>query len=215
MTIRPDGERSLSRRRPPARRRLRRCCRLAGWPCAGASPAWPFRFPIWPALTGDGAEAVRGIVHRGSLRAGSRRSAARRIAFCMASLTARQLASAVQIVANESAPQGLAQVIQGQVAGRAGGNRMPEHSGNISGKVDQGDSRDIAARAAGLGERSLSQHRPPAPARCWCAAVRHAVRRMYRQTLRRQACPVANRPSALNSGTTAGTTAELSTVHAL
>ena len=45
----------------------------------------------------------------------------------------------------------LAQVIQGQVAGRAGGNRMPEHSGNISGKVDQGDSRDIAARAAGLG----------------------------------------------------------------
>ena len=69
----------------------------------------------------------------------------------MASLTARQLASAVQIVANESAPQGLAQVIQGQVAGRAGGNRMPEHSGNISGKVDQGDSRDIAARAAGLG----------------------------------------------------------------
>lgn len=90
----------------------------------------------------------------------------------------------MQIVANESAPQGLAQVIQGQVAGRNHRPSAADKCGNISTLIEQGKSRDIAARAAGLGcgktlgtlradgERSLNRLAGQKPhfleaGRCW------------------------------------------------
>ena len=41
--------------------------------------------------------------------------------------------------------------IQGRMAQRHGGDRKTVQAGNISGLKESGDSRDIAARAAGLG----------------------------------------------------------------
>ena len=74
--------------------------------------------------------------------------------------------------------------IQGQVAGRHGGDRKTDQGGNISTLNEPGKSRDIAARAAGLGcgktlgtlradgERSLNRLAGQKPhfleaGRCW------------------------------------------------
>ncbi|HML80163.1 MAG TPA: hypothetical protein PKE37_00170 [Thiomonas arsenitoxydans] len=44
----------------------------------------------------------------------------------------------------------IAKAIEERLKGRVGGNRMPDHPGKISGMVDAGDSRDLAAEKSGF-----------------------------------------------------------------